>query len=615
VVDPYVLASDVTEAVVSFALPALAWAFLYLVAWEDPEVARDSGFGRRTFWLLVPVGFLATLGTIPFFVWDSDVLAINLAGGLVPILLSLFFLHRLLGRSGRALASFLVVLGAETAGLFALVVVGPAGIEGTVAVLVAIVVASALVALAAGGGARAGRTAAPAGFAGMFVLANAALATTFLTTSPEPGIGIVSVFPYYLLGPMAVGFVAVPLTVRWIGGDGRASLPVAYATATLGVLVGADVLRQPPLYGSGGPSLLSIGGAGLLDLLFLSGVLAAGSAYLLYRYAGPRRRAWAPPLPGAEGSPASPSNLLYRSQLLAAQGESARAVRKAADAAWAATEQARRLHRAPPAPRDRPWEGLPVAPWIAADQQNLEAMAARGTDDRWDAQRAWVTANGILGAAEEATRDCYPSLLRRSAAFGIDLGITLVPALLVWYLVILAVPGSTANLIDTVAFNTVVLGYVAYAFLYVALAEVFTGTTLGKRLLGLQVTDRAVHTPGLFSVLVRNIPKLVPLTILAVAAAVELAILVDGPLPGSISSGSSAVVQATQLLSVGGLILIGFAMCGAISWLAIANSREHQRLGDYVAGTWVIVADPGAHWAPPPLPPPGPGGGPPVRAA
>jgi uncharacterized membrane protein len=591
VVDPLELASDVTQTVAYYALPTLLWLFLFLVAWEDPEVARASGFGRRTFWLLLPVGVVAELGTVPFFAWDGDILAVNVAGGVVPVLLSVLFLYRVLGRRRPALSAFLGLLAAETAVLFALVVILPSGLVVGLAAL-AVIVAFPLGLWAAGG--REAGTAAPsvaARILPIFALTSAILYATFLTTVAESGSGIESTFPFYLLAPIGGGFLAAVVAVRWMGNNGPAGLPVAYATTTFGVLLGADVLRQPPLYGAGGPVLYSIGGAGLGDLLYLSGLISAATAYVLYRLVRPRATAREPDSIGAEATPATPSGLLHRAQLLSGEGRTGRSVRTSADAARSAAEQARQLRGDPPARPDRPWEGVPVPPWIEADHENLEALAAGDPTDPRDADRAWVTANGILRAAADAGRPRYPSLLRRSAAFGIDLGITVAPALLLWAAIVRTTPGTITSLVNSVTFNASVFGYASYGFLYFALAEGLFGTTVGKYVLGLAVSDRAIQRPGPLSVLLRNIPKLLPLTVVGVAGALGMVVLIRGSITaGAAAAGGSAAPlhQAAQLLTIGGLVALGLGVCAAASWVAIYLSRERQRVGDYVAGTWVI---------------------------
>ncbi|MGI0052676.1 MAG: hypothetical protein ACRECR_00240, partial [Thermoplasmata archaeon] len=79
-VDPFELAFDVTDTLAFLLLPALLWLFLYLWAWEDEASSLAAGFGRRTFWLLLPGCLVASLANLPFFTWNSSVLAINLGG-------------------------------------------------------------------------------------------------------------------------------------------------------------------------------------------------------------------------------------------------------------------------------------------------------------------------------------------------------------------------------------------------------------------------------------------------------------------------------------------------------------------------------------------------------
>ena len=81
---------------------------------------------------------------------------------------------------------------------------------------------------------------------------------------PVAGLGI-AMPP--LIGPVAAAIVAVLLDVR----NGA---PLAYISGTLGVLIGADLLRMPDVRRLGAP-LASIGGAGTFDGIFITGVVAA----------------------------------------------------------------------------------------------------------------------------------------------------------------------------------------------------------------------------------------------------------------------------------------------------------------------------------------------------
>ncbi len=106
---------------------------------------------------------------------------------------------------------------------------------------------------------------------------------------PIRGVGIG--LPIFV-APVAAAIVA--MLVSW-----RYAAPLAYAGGSLGVLIGADLLNLDQLQGLGAP-VLSIGGAGTFDGIFVTGMMAV----LLAGFTGggrrsneiqaprPRRRAW-----------------------------------------------------------------------------------------------------------------------------------------------------------------------------------------------------------------------------------------------------------------------------------------------------------------------------------
>jgi len=55
--------------------------------------------------------------------------------------------------------------------------------------------------------------------------------------------------------------------------DSAHSAPLAYVSGTLGVIIGADLLRIPDIRKLGTP-FASIGGAGTFDGIFITGVVA-----------------------------------------------------------------------------------------------------------------------------------------------------------------------------------------------------------------------------------------------------------------------------------------------------------------------------------------------------
>ena len=74
-----------------------------------------------------------------------------------------------------------------------------------------------------------------------------------------------------LLPPGVAALSAVLLSA---GGGGGEATAIAYAAGTIGTLVGADILNLRNLRDMG-PGMMSIGGAGVFDGVFLSGIVAA----------------------------------------------------------------------------------------------------------------------------------------------------------------------------------------------------------------------------------------------------------------------------------------------------------------------------------------------------
>jgi uncharacterized membrane protein len=93
-------------------------------------------------------------------------------------------------------------------------------------------------------------------------------------------IGAVSLVTYLLARPVRGLGIAVPVLVPPIAAaaaalllEPQAAAAIAYAAGSLGTLIGADLLNLPKIGALGAP-VVSIGGAGTFDGVFLSGVLA-----------------------------------------------------------------------------------------------------------------------------------------------------------------------------------------------------------------------------------------------------------------------------------------------------------------------------------------------------
>jgi uncharacterized membrane protein len=95
-------------------------------------------------------------------------------------------------------------------------------------------------------------------------------AVCYASAQPVRGVGIA--LPIFV-APIAATLVAV--LISW-----RHAAPLAYAGGSLGVLVGADLMNFDKLKGLGTP-VLSIGGAGTFDGIFLTGVFSVLLASLI----------------------------------------------------------------------------------------------------------------------------------------------------------------------------------------------------------------------------------------------------------------------------------------------------------------------------------------------
>jgi uncharacterized membrane protein len=98
-------------------------------------------------------------------------------------------------------------------------------------------------------------------------------AVTYLYTFIQPELGVV-IFLFAIPPILASGIAFMFRRMKGLSGINTALL--AYAGATVGVLIGADLLNLHNLasYDWGKPTLVSVGGGSILDAVFLAGVVA-----------------------------------------------------------------------------------------------------------------------------------------------------------------------------------------------------------------------------------------------------------------------------------------------------------------------------------------------------
>ena len=618
-VDPVQLSIDIVSDTVSLLLPGALWVALFLLAWEHAPFAESIGFGRRSFWLLLPGAVLGSLAFLPIAPVSTDWVAVSFAGAIFPLLVGLLAFGRAAPPRSRSLRMFLLLLAVEGAALFVLVLpatVGlshalavPLGVSNSVGNDLAVGIGTVVFVGVVGGVAFGAKDTVPRRVAFLLALTSVALVLTFLGSSAIPGVGITESFPFYLAPPVLVGLLAVAFAGRIFPGEEGFAIPTAFLAGTFGVLLGADLLRQPPLYGTGPSGLYTIGGAGVLDLVYLSGLLAFSAAYVGHRLVGRSLVPVGPPIPPTAPSPTA---LLVRAFRAGLDGRLEESLKESAAASRAAAHQTRELLGLSPAPDDRPWQGLPVPGWVVADQANLDASARSGTGDGREGFRSWLTARWLVWVARDVGIRRFGTVTSRSVAFLIDLAVVTAPAVALWVVLLLTIRGGLSAALSNVAFNAAIFGFVAVAFLYFVLAETFVGTTLGKWLLGLEVRERSLGPPSGLSALVRNSTVLPLLTVVGIGVGIALAFGLKTGSVGTVTlAGISLPAGILALATVLGLVVGGVVLLGIGGLAVIASTAERQRLGDLWAGTWVLRRPPDAPTGPavPPAAesPPGPG--------
>jgi len=111
---------------------------------------------------------------------------------------------------------------------------------------------------------------------GMIIVAYFAYKITIVT--PE---GVVSSFPNWLIPPIVASLYSIIVSLK----NKKKAASIAYSSGTMGVLIGADLLHLKELLQikTSTATVASIGGAAILDMVFLTGVIAVLIDALLYR--------------------------------------------------------------------------------------------------------------------------------------------------------------------------------------------------------------------------------------------------------------------------------------------------------------------------------------------
>ncbi len=106
---------------------------------------------------------------------------------------------------------------------------------------------------------------------------------TYFVTRAEEGTGIVADIPWAFAPALAAGLYS--MSTFWMSMERAA--PLAYVSGVIGTLVGADVFRLGEALAFDAPeegvAVLSIGGANIFDMVYLTGIIAVIIAIFVYR--------------------------------------------------------------------------------------------------------------------------------------------------------------------------------------------------------------------------------------------------------------------------------------------------------------------------------------------
>jgi uncharacterized membrane protein len=212
------LAVDLTALLVALAGLALIVLIGYLVYTASFAAFEEVGFTRQQATLLLVGLFFLSFFDVPLPLPPQHgwILAINLGGGVLPIVMSIWLLTRRPTVLTEALAGILVV----------------------------------------------------------------ALVTYFTVTVTPDGIG--APFPIFLIPPLVAA--GISLVAHWRSEE--AAAPLAFVSGSIGSLLGADIFHLPDFLAqkppSGTDNVVSIGGAGVFDMVVLAAVIAVGLDILFF---------------------------------------------------------------------------------------------------------------------------------------------------------------------------------------------------------------------------------------------------------------------------------------------------------------------------------------------
>lgn len=303
-------------------------------------------------------------------------------------------------------------------------------------------------------------------------------------TRYEPNVGIVAEFPYFLI-PSLLGLV-IAVLFGWLTDDDiYHQIPYTYTFAVLGNLIGADLVRIPLLVEEG--IMGSIGGAGAMDLVYLSGLIAALPLIFIYYWSEPLR---------------DRTDLVSKSRTALNQREFKKSYKLIYKSVQIEMDKAKRLIDriySSPFNSAKQFTDVEVLKYLNFHPYVIFDYIWFKKSDKFNslemAEKYFLTGRLVRDGVEDRLNERINSLSRRMIAYIIDLIILVIPIFIaVYYLLqkdligITIVGGTPVFEGRTILFAILSLS-VSIQFLYFTLLEWWLGGSFGKLILGLRVMD------------------------------------------------------------------------------------------------------------------------------
>ncbi|MFW6196205.1 MAG: DUF1614 domain-containing protein [Thermoplasmatota archaeon] len=303
-------------------------------------------------------------------------------------------------------------------------------------------------------------------------------------TRYEPNLGIVAEFPYFLI-PSLLALVISVMLGKFSSDDRYHQIPYTYTFAVLGNLIGADIVRIPQLVEEG--IMGSIGGAGAMDLVYLSGLISTLPLIFIYY--------WSEPFKDHLDLVSRSKELIYQNNFNKSYNLILKAVQNEIDKARRLIENtsSNPFYKADSFSDVEVLKYFNFHPYVIFDFISFKKQKTIDSHDK--AQKNYLTGRLLKKGVEKKLNDKVNSLSSRIVAYIIDLIILIIPIILVlFYLFQQGVLGiEIVSGTPTFKGRTILMAILSLSisiqFLYFTLLEWGIGGSLGKLLLGLRVMD------------------------------------------------------------------------------------------------------------------------------